>query len=189
VPDHRLKALTALGKRVPSTDAIGDLVIAEQPDIALASVERRRGGEATFSKAAEKLMGRKLPEVGQSFAADPVGAFWIGPGQWMLEAPHESHEHLDEIAAKALGATASVTEQSDAWVRFDIEGGTVLRLFERLTSLDLRKVPAGGASRSIIEHIGCFIVRRAEARFSVYGARSYAASLHHALVEAARSIA
>ncbi|MDA3887303.1 MAG: hypothetical protein PF443_00595 [Allgaiera sp.] len=42
--------------------------------------------------------------------------------------------------------------------------------------------------RSVLEYMGCFVIRRSEG-FSVLGPRSSARSLHHALSGAARSIA
>lgn len=186
--ENRLKPLPAMGRSEPVSETIGALAIVERPDFALASIQCRRGRKAEFARAARKLIGHALPQVGRHSSGATISAFWTMADQWMLEAPHRTHEHLAQEARSALGTTASVTEQTDGWVRFDMEGGAIVPLLERLCSLDLRSMPADGVSRSIIEHVGCFIIRRGDAHLSIYCARSYAASLHHSLVTAARSI-
>jgi sarcosine oxidase, subunit gamma len=82
---------------------------------------------------------------------------------------------------------ASLTEQTDGWVRFDVTGPNLPQLFERLCSYDLRAHTPGSATRTVIEHLGCYVVLRATDLVSVIGPRSSAHSLHHALITAAHS--
>ena len=68
--------------------------------------------------------------------------------------------------------------------------GLVENMPLRLCPLPVRRMKTGAASRSIIEHMGSLVICRAEGRhFSVIAPRSFAGSLHHALMAAARSIA
>jgi sarcosine oxidase subunit gamma len=188
VPEHRLKPLTALGGATPRVDDISGLRIAENPGVALASVAARLNRGADLAAAAQRLFGFALPGPGKVAGKAPYTAIWTGPEQWFVEAPFDTHEDIASIVKDGLGATASVTEQTDGWVRFDIEGARLPDVFERLCSLDVRAMQAGTAGRTAIEHIGCIVVcREAAARVSVLGPRSSAASLHHALVAAARS--
>lgn len=187
--DHLLKPVTALGGSGPRTDTLGALTIAERPDVALASLARRRDRDAALAAAAAHALGVALPDVSGWVGREPFGVFWTGPGQWMVEAPHDTHEDLAATLKAAVGDAASVTEQTDAWVRFDVSGGTVAALFERLCPLDVARMAPGTAQRTTIEHLGCFVVRRAaDPWFSVLGPRFSAVSLHHALLTAARSI-
>ncbi|NBB99072.1 MAG: sarcosine oxidase subunit gamma, partial [Alphaproteobacteria bacterium] len=82
---------------------------------------------------------------------------------------------------------ASVTEQTDAWVRFDLSGDALAEILARLTNLDLATLPARFVRRTVMEHVGGYLVRRG-AGYSVYGPRSSAGSLHHALAQAARAL-
>ena len=91
------------------------------------------------------------------------------------------------ILKPAFGNAASITEQTDAWVRFDVSGNDLPSMFERLCAFDLRSHGTGSATRTVIDHLGCYIVIRGEALLSVIGPRSSARSLHHALVVAAQS--
>lgn len=187
---HDLAALTPLGGTAPKSDRISAIHITEVMDRALASVTCRHGKSKTFATAAKKLFGVSLPMPGTSAHGDPWSLIWTGPDQWFAEAPFASHEDIARIVKAGLGDTASVTEQTDGWVRFDVEGETVVDLLERLCPVPSRKMKTGAATRTLLEHMGCFVIcRAAGTHFSVIAPRSFAGSLHHALCAAARSIA
>ncbi|MCL6286143.1 sarcosine oxidase subunit gamma [Ruegeria sp. 2012CJ41-6] len=183
---HDLVAITALGGSEPRIDTVGTVTCSEVPGVALASVAARLDQEKKAAKALTKLTGSPAPGVGR-FDGAPVAAFWTGPDQWIAEAPFESHEDLAEQAKAALGDTASVSEQTDAWTRFDLGGAQVLAVLELLCPLDTRKMTYGDAARTSIHHLGCFVLCRSPEAYSLYGPRSSAGSLHHAIVTAMRS--
>lgn len=187
---HDLAALTPLGGTAPRSDRIGDVAITEVTDRALASVSCRSGKATAFETAAKTLFGVDLPAPGQSAAGPVWTLIWTGPDQWFAEAPFETHEDIAAMAKSALGDSASVTEQTDGWVRFDVEGPGAVDLLERLCPLPSRRMKTGDATRSMIEHMGALVICRAQGRhFSVIAPRSFAGSMHHALTAAARSIA
>ena len=186
---HKLKPLTPLGSHTPRVDRIGQFEIAETVETAFASVAARNGQEAAVISAMAQNHGLDLPVAGKAAQAGELAAFWISPSQWMCAAPHETHELLAQQLKATLGDRASVVEQTDAWCRFDVAGAKLCDLFERLTKADVRAMPPGSACRSTVEHLGVFLWRTAEDQMVVLGPRSSAASLHHALVTAARSIA
>jgi sarcosine oxidase subunit gamma len=105
---------------------------------------------------------------------------------WLVEAPHETHEDIVAHLKPHLGDAASLTEQTDAWVRLDLTG-PLQPLLERLCNLDLARFPPGSATRTVIEHLGVYAIRRSEDRMTLLGPRSSAASLHHAILAVARS--
>lgn len=181
-----LTPITALGGRAPRIDRIGAVTITERPEVALASLALRRGTEA------ESLgLGIALPGPGHHASGEGgLGALWIGPGSWLVEAPLESGRDLSVELAQKTAGRASVTDQTDAWACFDIEAADAGALFERICMLDTRRMEAGAGSRSVIEHVSCFIIcREANRRFTVIGPRSSAASLHHALTATASAVA
>jgi len=184
---HDLAPLTALGGSTPATDTIGPVTLAESPDWALASVAARLGQEESCRAALAAALGGAAPAIAAHMQGPDLGAFWTGPDIWMVEAPHHSHESLAAVLKAQLGDCASVTEQSDAWVRFDFGGEGLEQVFVRLCNLDLARMAAGSARRSVIEHLGCYVIRRADG-VHVYGPRSAARSLHHALTSAARAV-
>lgn len=184
---HSLKAITALGGNQAQVDVIHGLTISECPDWAIASVAARKGMEKPLATAFKKAFSIALPTPVKSNSKDSVTVFWTGPNQYFVEAPIADNEGLAERLAAALKQTASVTDQTDGWVRFDVQGTGPSDVFERLCILDTRALETGAVSRTALEHTGCFILCRARDHFSVYGPRSTAASIHHALVAAAKS--
>lgn len=180
-----LHPLTALGHDVPATVTIGPVTITENPGAALASLASRLGHEADVAQAA-KAAGIPLPGPGRAETAS-YGAIWLGPEQWMIEAAFATHEDIVAVLKPIFGEAASLTEQTDAWVRFDLTGTDLAKLFERLCNYDLRRASPGSATRTVIDHLGCYIIRRAEGEVSILGPRSSAHSLHHALITAAKS--
>lgn len=186
---HDLTALTPLGGTTAQVDDFGDIKIAECPDWALASVTARLGNETAIGPLAERFFGFALPDPACSTTKAPFTALWIGPDQWMIEAPHSSHEDLAAQVKTALGDTASVTEQNDGWVRFDLTGPACHGILERLCNANTRAMTKGAVTRTRLEHLGCFVVCRAsDKHFSVIGPRSSAGSIHHALITAAKSV-
>jgi sarcosine oxidase, subunit gamma len=106
----------------------------------------------------------------------------------MIEAPYASHEDIVAVLKPLFGEAASITEQTDAWVRFDLTADDLPKLFERLSNFDIAKAGIGAATRAVIDHLGCYVVRRTARQISVLGPRSSAQSLHHALVTAVKSV-
>lgn len=188
--DHDLLPLTAFGVIQARTETIGGVTITERPDIALASVAQRRDTADALAAAAPDLLGAPWPETASSAGTGDLRAFWMAPGQWMVEAPIAPDDDLAAHLKARLDGAASVTEQTDAWVVLDITGPSVTALFQRLCPLDLDSLPDGAASRTLLHHLGCFVlVRRAGTAVTVLGPRSAAGSLHHALTTTARALA
>ena len=183
---HDLIATTALGTSAPSVDHHGPVTLTEEPGIALASITARRGGERTTTLAIRRMIGPTAPKAGH-WAGTRIIAFWTGPDQWMLEAPYDSDEFLFEWAIKEVKGKASVTEQTGAWCRFDLRGTDLAAVMERLCPINMAKFIAGSATRTSIDHLGCFMLCRAEDHISILGPRSSAASLHHSLLTAIRA--
>ncbi len=181
MPDHRLKPLTALGHVAPQIDTIGPVTIAENTSVALASLATRRGREADVATAA-KTLNITLPKPGQ---ASETG-LWLAPDQWLIEAPFATREDITAYLKPAFKDAASISEQTDAWVRFDLTGPNLHAMFEILCNLDTRTMQPGHATRTVIEHLGSYVICRAD-HFTILGPRSSAQSLHHALITAAKS--
>ena len=181
-----LQALTALGARGAAVVEIGPLRITERTDLALASVAARRGRRADLAAAAEAA-GVPLPDAARHQAGAPYSAFWTAPEMWFVEAPFGSHELIADQLKAALGDAASVTEQTDAWVVFDLAAADLAPVLERLCNVDFRAVPKGYATRTVMEHLGVYLVKLDQGAVRLYGPRSSAQSLLHALEAAAVS--
>lgn len=184
--DLRLAARTPLGFAEPHAATVGPVEIREMVDVALASVAVRAGREADFRQAAD-ASGVPLPGPGRAERGAVWSAFWTGPDVWMVEAPLATHEDVAPLLRRAFGPAASVTEQTDGWARFAVECPEPPRLFERLCALDMARAAPGDAHRTVVEHLGCFVLVRAPTRFELLTPRSSAGSFLHALETAARA--
>lgn len=186
---HNLKPITALGGTTARIDDFDGLRISECPDWAYASLAFRLRQEEAAAAAAKQFIGADLPDVARCLKKEPFSVFWMGPHQWMIEAPHATHELLESEVKKAVGETASVTEQTDAWTRFDLEGKHCHDVLEIQCNADTRMMEEGYATRTLIGgHIGAFLIcRKKDTHFSIIGPRSSAGSLYGSLVTAARS--
>lgn len=182
-----LHTMTALGAAAPAVHQIGPFRIAERIDVALASLASRKGREKDVERAA-KAAGVPLPGPARWTVGEPFAAFWVAPGMWFVEAPLASHEDIVAALKPAFGDAASVTEQTDAWVRFDLSASDLSPLLERLCNVDFPAVPDSHATRTVIEHTGCYLLKRALGQATIYGPRSSAQSLLHAVEVAARSL-
>lgn len=182
-----LKSLTPLGHDAALIETIGAITIIENTGIALASLASRMGREAEVAALAQTV-GIPLPGPGRAEAAGTYAAIWIGPQQWMIEATFVTHEDITAILKPIFTETASITEQTDAWARFDLTSSDLPALFERLCNYDLRKAWVGDATRTVIDHLGCYVIRRAQTEVSILGPRSSAHSLHHAITTAAKAL-
>lgn len=179
--------LTALGGTAPVVETSGMAILTEVTNLALASVSSRFGQDDSCKEILADLLGGETPGIEGLVAHQPLSSFWMGPGQWMVVAPHDTHEDLASILKETLGDAASVTEQNDAWGIFDLEGG-ITKIMELLCPIDMRNFPTGSARRTTIDHLGCFVLRRDDQHLQILGPRSSAGSLHHALLTAMRAV-
>ena len=183
---HDLIATPAIGG-VPQT--IGTVTVAENTNVALASVAARNGQADTCAAGLKAILGA-LPDVGKAVLHDPEAGFWMGPDQWMIGAPMNTHEDIAYRLKEKLGQSASVTEQSGAWVVFDVTGARMPDVCALLCNIPIRKMVAGDVQRTVIHQMGCFVIRRtAKDHIRILGPRASAKSLHHALITAAASVA
>lgn len=184
---HDLAPFCALGGSAPRIDQVAGVTLTETPGHALASVAARLGQEDACTKHLGTLLGSEAPGVGSWVRSEPISAFWTGPDQWMLSAPFDTHEDLAAQLTAHFGATTAITEQTDAWVWFDMQGDGVEQVMQLCANIDIEKMPVGAAARSVIHYMGVFVLRSAPDALTILGGRSSGGSLHHALLTAMKS--
>lgn len=185
---HDLTPITALGGTAPRVDTVAGVTLTENPNLALASLAARLGQEAACRAHLETLLAGPAPGPGTGRLQGPEAAFWMGPDQWMVGAPFASHEDLAAQLKSRFGDTASSTEQTDAWVCFDLRGDGIERVMELCCNINIRAMKTGDATRTSIHHLGCFVLRCDPADWvRILGPRASAGSLHHALLGAMKS--
>ena len=185
---HNLSPLTALGSDTPRIDEFDGITITEVADKALASLAMRHDQKTAFTRACKAATGMAPVAPGTFATSGEITLMATGLDQWMAAAPSQSHELFASMLASKIKATASITEQNDGWVWFDLEGPLCAAMFERLCAANMRAMQVGDVTRTAIDHLGCFVLCHQQGtKFSVIGPRSSAQSLHHALITAVHS--
>lgn len=178
-----LVPITALGGSAQRVETFGVLTLRENASLGLASLALRTG------QAVPAPFGLTLPGVGGAAFSGPIGAFWTGRDQWMIMAENKAETDF-AASLKAEVPQASVTEQTDGWVAFDISArdgaGSVEAAMRKLINIDPKALGPGRATRTGLEHMSVFVIRSAVDRCTFVGMRSYAEALWHALGVAAR---
>lgn len=136
-------------------------------------------GETETVKAALQQLGITLPSATE-VVLSPCMVLPLGRGQWLLQGAVPNLAFLDGQVA--------LTDQSDAWCGFSLQGVKVPLLLERLVANAPGSYSSGKAVRTQIEHIGCWVVGLNANSWQILGPRSSAQSLFDALKHAADAV-
>ena len=184
---HNLNPMSPLGNRELISKEVGPYTISEVTAYSLASYSLRKGSENDAKKKLEQFIGSSLPDVMNSNFGD-ISSFWIGPSQWLIEAPIEIHEDLARELSEVSVGKASITEQTDAWCRFDLKGSELAKPLSLLCNVDVPSFKGGEVTRCQMDHLGCFLICRDIKNITILGPRSAAESLYHAIITALKAV-
>ena len=184
---HNLNPMSPLGNRELISKEVGPYTVSEVTAYSLASYSLRKGSENDAKKKLEQFIGSSLPDVMNSNFGD-ISSFWIGPSQWLIEAPIEIHEDLARELSEVSVGKASITEQTDAWCRFDLKGSELAKPFSLLCNVDVPSFKGGEVTRCQMDHLGCFLICRDIKNITILGPRSAAESLYHAIITALKAV-
>ncbi|WOI33208.1 sarcosine oxidase subunit gamma [Tritonibacter scottomollicae] len=188
-PTPRLSARTAFGATTARLDSLGPWTLTERPDRALASVAARAADPQQVADRLASRVGGAIA-LGQLAQGEDHDIFGTAQNQWFVMADHTQQEDLARQLKTELGDMASVTEQNDGWVVFNLSGAGVCRVLERLVMADLAQMPDDSAQRLLLEHMNVVLLcRQHDQSYDILVARSFALSLHHAVTTAMRSAA
>ena len=185
---HDLEPTTAFGLAEPTVFETKSCQLTECPDFAFASVAARLNYEDACRSVITDLLGAAPPEPAGWLASDIYSACWIGPDQWMFRAGFPDFEDIAARLKTSFGNTASITEQTDGWVTFELVG-EVEAVLELLCNADFQSFSAGYACRTSIHHTGCFVLIEASGCVCIYAPRASAGSVFHAISQAMTSAA
>lgn len=188
--DFKLYSRSAFGRAEPVVETWDGFEIREISERALASVSLRQGKTEDLNAAVQSAFGFRPPKSGRNASNNGVTFDWMGQGQWFVSAAREDGTAFARELVDALGESASVTDQSDAWMQLELSGNNSRLVLEKLCPLDLHPTvfTTGSVARTVMEHIGAIICLLDDSpRFKLLTARSSARSFLHALQQAADS--
>ena len=184
-----LKASNALGMQYLQAISVNHVVINENEINSLISIGCPLSSLSQFSRKLKSIFKIKIPEPGNSVIAGDYRLSWAAQGQWYLESGETFVKGFDKYVIKNFGGNFAITDQSDGWAKFSIYGLNVLRALEKCTMLNIYKMPENTFTRCSLEHIGVYLLcEEYNKKFVIYAPRSFAESLYHSLIEAAKSI-
>jgi len=168
---------------------LGDVAVAEVTDIAIVSIARPMGGGEALAGAVQATWGCALPAPrGTTTSQDgSVTLIFSTPDQTLALLPGVNGLAVNDVATK-LGDTGYYTEQTDNWVGLRVSGAKAITALERICPLDMALMPVGGAERTVMEHLGVFIMREAEDRYLLLSGSSSANSFLHAVELSMRNV-
>lgn len=180
-----LAPVTALDEATPRMVQIGALCFRENTGLALASVAAGagQGWPAPFALAE--------PAPGRWVALGDHAAFWIAPEQWMIEGAGLAETDFADTVTQACPGYR-VAEQTDGFFAVEVTSAAsavaLEALLARLVNLDMAAFGPGCATRTGLEHMAVFVLRRAQDHVAILGMRSAAHSLWHKLVTTASAL-
>ncbi len=183
----KLTAAPVLGTNL----SIGTNTIQERDDLALVSIatplDQDQDSQADLARALSAGWGLDLPAPTRASSAGDAHAIQTTADQMLLIFPHEGPDGNAVVQSKLDGA-GYTTEQTDVWLVLEIAGPETLAALERLCPMDLRGVPDGTATRTVMEHMGALVLRHSAERFWLLTASSSAGSFLHAVEQSYRNV-
>ena len=136
----------------------------------------------------ERLLGIALPASPQEIAENTLTAYWLAPNDWLLVNPSEDADNIEvALRASADGATAVVTDVTDAYSIIDVSGeDAVTRLAEGCSvDLDSSVFPPGRYALTRLQHLSVILHKLDDAtRFRLLVDRNVARFLWDRLLAA-----
>jgi len=132
-----------------------------------------RGQDSAVAEALRAVLDLDLPGPGETCTGPGARAIWFGRGQVLVIGAVLPTGRLDEIAA--------VTDQSDGWAAFRLDGVGTDEVLARLTPLDLRPhaFPAGRTARTLLGHMVSSLTRWTPDSWDILVFRSMAGTATH----------
>ncbi|MFP7675004.1 sarcosine oxidase subunit gamma, partial [Marivita sp. S0852] len=137
---------------------------------------------------ASAAFGLDLPgKIGQGSRKDTRAAYCIGPDEWLLHAAEEDQQAIVSAFDALRDDTAhSLVVISDREVTIELTGPSAADLLSVGCPLDLSRIPAGSAKRTVFDYAQITLIRDAEDTFRIEVWRSYLPHVHGILNIAAR---
>ena len=162
-------------------------VVTLNPVEAFGTINLRLPDEQARLKAGEVLC-MSFPAEANTFTADDNRiVIWLGPDEWLLQAPDEEiHELHKALESGLAGQPIALTVVSDHSVALELKGDNARRILEKGCPLDLhpRVFASGHCAQSHFLQAVIILIQRAEGDYLLRVRRSMAEYLWDALADA-----
>lgn len=159
---------------------LGDpgLYVRECMSGSLASLSAWRDQSSKLQEEVFREFGLQLPTRPRVANSNNLTFVWNGPDRWMVEAEDMS-EGIELLLGKSLRPFAAICNQSDGYVRFDVQGGRVRDTLAKGLPIDLdsERFLLGDVAITAVAHIGVHLWQTSGSpNYRLCVSRSYAKS-------------
>jgi sarcosine oxidase subunit gamma len=186
VTDYPLNATAALNDAV--AEATG-ATLREETGFALVAMTTRNGKAQAMTTAFKKHFRRSPPGAKEAITSGKTVVLASALGQVFVTEAADAAALESKLAA-SFAKSATLTDQSDAWVRLALTGPRAPETLERLSMVDLspQGFDPGQVARTAFEHINVIVMRDKPMdgdvlRYIILTPRSSAEDLLHALLD------
>ncbi|MEH3118881.1 MAG: sarcosine oxidase [Methylorubrum populi] len=160
---------TLRGTAIPGI--AGRLTVAPAPDCARLVLRLRPDDRA----AAGTALGLALPErIGAVTEAGGSLAVRLGPDEWFLLSPEGEAGAAGERLTAAMAAPFSLVDVSHREIGIAVDGPAATLALSSLCALDLDAMPAGSATRTILDKAQAVLIKHDANRYRIEVWQSFA---------------
>ncbi len=163
------------------------VLVSDRDGLGLATVLARKAQLGALAARVREHYGMDLPDGPRRAAAGETAFVGTGPGAWLATCERGANAFAASLA-QVLGATASVSDQSDGLAILRLTGPNVRDVLAKLVAIDVhpQAFRPGDAAGTTLSHMGVTLWRLEDggdgaAVFELAIFRSLAGSLWHAL--------
>jgi methylglutamate dehydrogenase subunit D len=156
----------------------------------LARILVRKNAATALAQHVQTHFNCALPTSPHRTCGNDIAVMCIGPGSWLAMRENGGNEFASSLKPM-LGPFAAISDQSDAYGIFRLRGPHLRAALSKLVPIDIhdRAFRVGDVAETIAGHVGILFWRLDDAAdspvFDLAVARSFSASLRHALVQSA----
>jgi sarcosine oxidase subunit gamma len=161
----------------------------EETGFAVVAMTTRSGKAQAMTAAFKKHFRRSPPGAKEAITSGKAVVLPSALGQVFVTEATDAAALESKLAA-SFSKSATLTDQSDAWVRLALTGPRAAETLERLSMVDLspQGFDQGQVARTVFEHINVIVMRDKPMdgevlRYIILTPRSSAEDLLHALLE------
>jgi sarcosine oxidase subunit gamma len=169
----------------------GGVIATERSGLGIARITARRGQGARMAQVLRDSLGVEPPKGSRRAAHGDVAIAGVGPETWLATRDEAGNAFAESLLA-LLGDSASISDQTDAYVILRIAGPKVRDMLAKLTPIDVhsRSFHVGDVAQTLCGYVNVTLWRledtpQHEPVFEIWAARSLAASFHQAIGHAA----
>jgi len=177
---------------LPAAAGRGRGVIAsEREGLGIARIAARRAQAPGLTELFEFHFGLEPPNAPRRAGRGDVAIAGIGPDTWIATRENAGHDFAQSLQS-LLGHSASVVDQSDAYVMLRLAGPRVREAMAKLVPIDVheRSFRVGDVAQTVCGYINLMLWRledtaQSDPAFELWAARSLAVSLYQAICHSA----